>query len=74
MPIPWGIIIALFVLGLAYLIKHFFAEVIENEHAFMIIIGGFLTIYIFAAIAIGSLNPFSLISNPVFADPQQLNQ
>ncbi len=68
MPIPWGILIALFVLGLAYLIKHFLAEVIEEEHVFLMIIGAFLTVYAIAAIAIGSLNPLSLISSPVFAD------
>lgn len=72
MAIPWGIIIAVFVLGLAYLIKDFLANIIEDEHTFLAIIGGFLVIYIFAAAMVGSLNPLTLVSTQVSADQSGL--
>lgn len=54
---PWALLISTFVLGLAYFIKHFLANVIEEEHDFLMVIGVFLMIYIGAAIAITWLNP-----------------
>lgn len=74
MTIPWGVLVAFFVLGLAYLIKSFLAEIIENEHTFLAIIGGFLIVYIFAALIVGSLNPITLVSTQVFADQSSLGQ
>lgn len=74
MPIPWGVIISLFVFGLAYLIKTFISEVIEDEHTFIAIIGGFLIVYVFAALAVGSVNPITMISTQVSADQSSLGQ
>ena len=61
MIIPWGIVISLGVLGLAYLIKHFAAEVVEEENSFLGLIILFIIIYIGAAIAVGALNPVQLV-------------
>ena len=53
---PWAVIISLFVVACALVIKHFLAEIIEEEHIFMQIIGVFILVYIGAAVAIGALN------------------
>ncbi|GEM_PF-3375507 len=68
MPIPWGVIIALFVLGLAYLIKHFLERVLEDQKPFTIMVVAFFAIYIIAAVAIGTFNPFKLVSSQAYAD------
>lgn len=65
MTIPWGIIIALLVLGLAYLIKHFGLEIIEDENDFLKLIGIFLLIYVGAAIAVGVFNPKNALSSSI---------
>ena len=67
MQIPWAIIISLGVLGLAYLIKHFVLEVIEEENIFLTIIAIFFVIYAIAAIAVGSLNPLHLTGGEAIA-------
>ncbi|MEK7115882.1 MAG: hypothetical protein AAB879_00625 [Patescibacteria group bacterium] len=54
---PWHLIIAFFVLGMALLIKHLFAEIIEEEHAFVSIVGVFLIIYVAAALTMSMLMP-----------------
>ncbi len=55
--IPWAVIISLFVLSIAYFIKHFLSHVIEEEKEFLMVIGVFLLIYVGAAVAITFLNP-----------------
>ncbi len=64
---PWAVVIALAILGFAYLIKHFFLEIVEDEHAFLLIIGIFFVSYVAAAIAVNSLNPLQFLPN-AFSD------
>jgi len=55
--IPWAILISVGVLSIAFLIKHFLAEVIEQRNVFLCVIGIFIAIYIGAALAVSVLNP-----------------
>lgn len=57
MEFPWGILIALTVLGLALLIQHFANEVVEEDHHFWGILFVFLVIYVAAAFGIGYVSP-----------------
>lgn len=54
---PWAVLISVFVVGLAYLIKHFISAVVEEENDFLCVVGVFFVLYIGAAIAVGQLNP-----------------
>lgn len=59
MTIPWAVLIALAVLGLAYLVKHVACEIIEEENEFFYIVTIFIVVYVSAALAINALNPTS---------------
>lgn len=52
-----AILISLFVLGLAYLLKYLATEVIEDMNIFLIVTGCFLLIYVTAAITMQFLVP-----------------
>ena len=52
-----GIVISLFVLAMAYLLKYLATEVIEDMNIFLIVTGCFLLIYVSAAIALQFLVP-----------------
>lgn len=65
MPIPWGIVISLIVLGFAFFIRHVIEVIIEEDEVFFAIIGVFFLIYIGAAIAVGALNPVELVRDHV---------
>lgn len=65
MPIPWGIVISLIVLGFAFFIRHVIEVIIEEDEVFFAIIGVFLLVYIGAAIAVGTLNPVELVRDHV---------
>jgi len=54
--IPWALIISFAVLLLAYTIKHV-DHIIEEDHPFVMLIGGFFALYIIAALAVYTLNP-----------------
>jgi hypothetical protein len=52
----WILIIAALVLGVAYTIKHA-STVLEEEHHFYLLIGGFFVLYIGAAVAMSFIIP-----------------
>lgn len=53
----WAVVIALVLLAVAYFIYKVVAEVIEDEHVFLIICGGFLIVLITAAFGLHYLIP-----------------
>ncbi len=57
MGFPWAIAIALTILALAYIIKHFVEKTVEEQNPFLMIIGIFLAIYVVAAIGVSYFNP-----------------
>jgi hypothetical protein len=63
--IPWALIIAIFVLIVAYTIKKI-DHVIEEDHPFMMLIGAFFALYIVAALGVYLLNP-RINTNEAFA-------
>ncbi len=65
----WCLIISTVVLAFAYAIKHFFADMVEDEQPFQLLIVVFLITYIIAAVAISFLNPSDAIK-PLFAAQQ----
>ena len=56
-PMVWILVIAALVFGLALLMKHFAAQVVEDEHAFLMVVGGFLAAYALAAGGIIAILP-----------------
>ncbi|GEM_PF-5599788 len=60
---PWAIVVALAVLGLAFLLKYMTSDVVEDQRLFLWLAGIFILLYVLAAWAIGSLNPSILLSN-----------
>lgn len=46
----WAVLVALVILGLAYLVRNFLDEIVEVRNTFFIIIGIFLVLYVGAAI------------------------
>lgn len=67
MPFPWAILIALIVLAFAYFIKHVLMHVLEDENSFLMIIGVFFVVYIAASVAVGSLNPVTIVNQGYLA-------
>lgn len=64
MEFPWGILIALAVLGLALLIKHFVYEVIEDDNHFWGVLFFYLLIYTISAFGITIVTPkFSAVAS-----------
>ena len=61
MGIPWGVLISLVIVGLAYLIKHFVDQVAEEEHHFWGAVAVFFLIYAIAAIGIAFVNPHNTV-------------
>jgi len=61
MDIPWGILISLVIVGLAYLIKYFVDQVAEEKHHFWGAIAVFFVMYAVAAIGIAFVNPHNMV-------------
>ena len=53
----WAVVIALVLHVIAYLIYKVVAEVVEDEHVFLIICGGFLIVLISAAFGLNYMIP-----------------
>ena len=73
MAIPWNLIIAAAILAFALLIKHFFAETLEEEQPFVYLVIAFLIAYIVGALAMSFLDPMTKIA-PLFAAQQNTVQ
>ncbi len=64
MPIPWSLLIALGILVLAYVIKHFLADVIEEERHFIGIVVAFMVVYAAAAVGIWAVGNNASAAEP----------
>lgn len=71
-PVPWGVIVSLAIVAIAFLIRNFFEEIIEDDHHFKIIIAFFLAIYIAAAFLVGSLNPITIAHTAINRDGSEI--
>lgn len=68
MAFPWTIVIALAILLMALVLKLLLSKIIEEENVFLCVVGGFLLIYVAAAVLIGFLVPKRIANQDSFLE------